>query len=128
MIRWLLVFICFGTLLVLAGTLFEGYILKFQVDNEFNRNNAINTLVNSESFRQASLEQQIYQLSVNELAYDMARESLQIQQSIFFLLLSTGAVILSSVLALYFFLLSHRFNKKTRDIAKNAQTLSFLGL
>jgi hypothetical protein len=128
MIRWILILICIGTILVFVGTLFEGYVLKWQLNNEFNRNNETNVLVNSESFKQASLEQKVYELSINEAKYDIAREYLQIQQSIFFLLLSTGAVILSSGLAWYFFLLNHQFNKKTRDIAEQAHVLSIIGL
>ncbi|MBN2462095.1 MAG: hypothetical protein JXB43_00670 [Dehalococcoidia bacterium] len=128
MIRWILILVCIGTLTVFASTLFEGYVLKWQLANEFNHNSETNALINSESFMKSPLEQKIYDLSINEVKYNIARESLQIQQSIFFLLLSIGAVILSSGLAWFFFVVSHQFNKHTRDIAESAELFGLLGL
>ena len=129
MIKWaILGLMSLGILLVLLCTLFAGWILKYQHDNEFDRENETYTLIHSESFKNASLEQKVIYLAVNEAESDRVRDSMQIWQSIFFLGLSAGAVMLGSGQALFFFWQNRRFNEQTRAIAKNAQTLSFLAL
>ena len=124
MIKWAsLILLCIGILLVFLSILFGGFMLKWQLDNQFDREQEIRALINSEDFKKGNLEQKTVYLALEEAEFDRVGYSLQIWQNIFFLGLGAGALILSSGLAMFFFWQNRRFNEQLHLLAMKSAAI-----